>query len=331
MRLSTAEGAERVSQVGHNGFVQMNSNAIISHLNSLLLSRFLRWRVRKAPVGKTDLGQAALMEELRQRLIHIEQKADGISEQLNSIVEATPSQIAHSDQPFGNTTYAQFGEDLIIMNIFHMLGILQPSYVDIGAHHPFNISNTALLYERGSRGINVEANPNLMGEFQRYRSEDINLNVGVGPSKGCLNFYFIDDWSGRNTFSRGAAEAFVRENSRFRIQKIEPIEVVTLNEIITEHANGRFPDFLTLDIEGLDFEILHTTTFSVDRPVVICVEALSGNDTDNSQSLTNLLRARGYLPYVRTVGNVIFVHYMAARALGLAATPSDSPTGTFSV
>jgi hypothetical protein len=64
----------------------------------------------------------------------------------------------HRDQWFGGRTYAQHGDDLAVLNIFKRLGIERPSYLDVGAYHPFDLSNTALLYERGSRGINVEPN-----------------------------------------------------------------------------------------------------------------------------------------------------------------------------
>ncbi len=69
--------------------------------------------------------------------------------------------MTHPDQRFGGVTHAQHGDDIIIRAVFDNLGIDNPSYLDIGAHHPTNISNTKLFYDAGSRGINVEANPNL--------------------------------------------------------------------------------------------------------------------------------------------------------------------------
>jgi hypothetical protein len=58
----------------------------------------------------------------------------------------------HPHQWYGGRTYAQHGDDLAIINLFNCLRIRQPSYLDIGAHHPFHLSNTALLYQRGSAG-----------------------------------------------------------------------------------------------------------------------------------------------------------------------------------
>src|SRR5437763_16778861 len=101
----------------------------------------------------------AKLSEAIARLIHIELKVDRIIAAGSGDMPAIP--IGHPDQGFGGRTYAQFGEDLIFLNIFALLGINTPSYIDVGAHHPVNISNTALLYERGCRGIKIDANPDL--------------------------------------------------------------------------------------------------------------------------------------------------------------------------
>src|ERR1035437_2058923 len=81
-------------------------------------------------------------------------------------------------------SYSQCGDDLNIDYVFRWRGIAHPSYIDIGANHPYSISNTAIFYENGCRGINVEANPQLIFVFQAARPDDINLNVGIGDKEG---------------------------------------------------------------------------------------------------------------------------------------------------
>lgn len=63
---------------------------------------------------------------------------------------------------FKKISYSQCGEDLIVSFIFNRLGILNPNYIDIGAHHPYKLSNTAFFYESGSRGINIEPDQNYL-------------------------------------------------------------------------------------------------------------------------------------------------------------------------
>lgn len=213
----------------------------------------------------------------------------------------------HPDQPFGAVSYAQFGEDLLLLNLFSALGIERPSYLDVGAHHPVNCSNTALLYARGSRGVCIEANPNLVPAFADMRPEDLTLNVGCSPQAGTLDFYMIDHASGRNTFDRATAEAFVAAHPQFSIREIRQIPVLPLDEIVARHCGGRWPDFLSLDVEGLDFAVLEASLLNgAEGPRVICVEAVAGNDTDSSSAIERLLAARGFLPAARTVANIIF-------------------------
>lgn len=248
----------------------------------------------------------AKIEEMRQRLINIEIKVDQLSPtgETNSRGAAYAG---HPDQVFGSSTYAQHGDDLVILNIFHNIGISRPSYMDIGAHHPVNISNTALLYKLGCRGVNIEPNPNLFENFKAQRQEDTNLNIGVAKESGVLDFYMIDDFSGRNTFDKRTAEDFVRKNPMFSIRSVQPIPVKNLNDVIAQ-TGGEFPDFLTLDVEGLDYEILESFDFSKTRPKVICVEFISGDGSNVHSGIKALMSERGYFLYFKTVGNAFYVH-----------------------
>lgn len=219
------------------------------------------------------------------------------------------------EQVFGSTTYAQCGDDLYFANIFGLLNIEKPNYLDIGAHHPFDGSNTALLYQRGSRGVVVEANPDLIDNFCRERPKDTILNVGVGPRPGTLPFYRIDDWSGRNTFSKTTAEEFVGKHPQFKISDVIQIEVVTLNDIVQKYCEGKFPDLLSIDAEGMDFEILESADFSQTKPKIICAEIVTGADVISTANISQLLKTRGFVPYVRTWGNAIFVNAEVSERL----------------
>src|SRR6185437_15341725 len=150
------------------------------------------------------------------------------------------------DQGFGHLTYSQFGEDLMVVNIFALLDVQQPTYLDVGANHPLLGSNTALFYARSSRGAIVEANPHLMPIWRELRPGDLALNVGVAPARGELPFHFIDDFSGRNTFHQEYADALTRQDQRFTVQNTKIIQTLPINDIVAEHLDGRWPDFLTV-------------------------------------------------------------------------------------
>jgi FkbM family methyltransferase len=208
--------------------------------------------------------------------------------------------MAHPDQLFGDKSYAQHGDDLVIRAIFHSLGITCPSYLDLGAHHPENISNTKLFYDTGSRGINVEANPNLHKLFLEQRPQDINLNVGVGIKSGFQDFYMIDGESGRNSFIKEVAEGFVMDYPEFAITEVRQIPIFTVEQIL---HHRRIPDFLSIDIEGMDFEVLQSIDFRRYPFKVVCVEIQPYSEED----IRTLMHNVGYYSIIKCGSNLIFV------------------------
>ena len=207
---------------------------------------------------------------------------------------------------FGRVSYSQTGEDLIIAHIFRMLGVETPSYLDIGANHPYRFNNTAALYLNGSRGVNVEPDPDLFHLLAAERPEDVNLNVGIGDREGVLPFYLLSE-STLNTFSKPDAENSEKEG--YRITGTRDIPVRTLENVLREHLRGRFPEFLSLDTEGFDEKILHGMDFD-GPPLVICAETSAFSAKRPGEKKTDLidfLVSKGYQPYADTHINTIFV------------------------
>lgn len=208
------------------------------------------------------------------------------------------------DQWFGDKTYSQHGEDLFILNAFHLMGIDKPSYLDLGAHHPTEISNTALLYQRGSRGVNVEANPRLIASFDYHRPEDRNVNCAVGATEGRANFYMYDELSGRNTLCEEEHKIVSEKYPSLQITKTIEVPVFTANQIVYKFCDGVFPDLLSVDIEGLDFDVLNSCNFSESKPKIICVEVRQ----DTKRDFHGLMSKEGYFCVCRFIENLIFVH-----------------------
>ena len=234
---------------------------------------------------------------LEERMIHIEDKLnEALSNDMNDFC---------FDQKWGGRTYAQYGDDIIIINIFNNLNIEKFSYIDIGAHHPYKISNTALLYEYGYRGINIEANPNLIEAFYKMRPQDKNLNVGVGVSECELPFYMIDDYSGRNSFDKVTVENFCKKCPEFSISEIRNIKVLPLYSIIDKYCDGKFPEFMSIDIEGIGYEVLSSLKKD-NSPIVIDVEVNTMSNIDDN-AMVVMLKDKGYEPYFKCHANLIFV------------------------
>lgn len=208
---------------------------------------------------------------------------------------------------FANTSYSQCGEDLIIKHVFAGLGIIRPSYIDIGAYHPFHLNNTALFYANGARGINIEPNLGKFKLFVNARRKDINLNVGVARKPAILDYYEIAN-PALNTFSKEEAENSVKEG--YKIIRISKVKVETLENILQKYWKRQFPHLLSLDAEGMEFEILKEINFRKNYPYVICVETLSFSTSGKGvkdYQLIKYIEKQGYLSYADTNINTIFV------------------------
>lgn len=209
---------------------------------------------------------------------------------------------------YAQTSFSQSGEDLIVKFIFNNLGIKNPTYLDIGAHHPFYLSNTALFYMNGSTGINVEPDPDLFKAFLTHRKKDININIGIGDQKGVSDFYIISSPT-LNTFSKEDAENYTKEGN-YNITSVKKIPINSVTNIINEKNNGEFPQFLNVDAEGVDELIIKSINYTHNYPLVICIETISfstsGKGVKNT-SLINFISNNGYIVYADTNINTIFV------------------------
>ena len=103
-------------------------------------------------------------------------------------------------------SYSWEGEDICARKLMiDIFGVTKGFYVDVGAHHPFNLSNTALLYSEGWRGINIDATPGSMEILRTYRPDDINLEIAVASEPGVQMFSCFT-----NTALKNSAGAFVK-------------------------------------------------------------------------------------------------------------------------
>ncbi|WJN57197.1 FkbM family methyltransferase [Pseudomonas sp. SO81] len=172
-------------------------------------------------------------------------------------------------------SYAQNFEDVILERLFKSRKI--GFYVDIGACHPIYDSVTHHFYLKGWSGINVEPQPKLFIELKAARERDINLQYCVGAQSGNQTFYITRD-IGTSTLNQVIAEQYREERS---IDQELTVELVTLNQIWSEHVGDRQVDFMKIDVEGYEREVLSGADFSLVAPSVLVIEAT----IPNSQAL----------------------------------------------
>lgn len=203
-------------------------------------------------------------------------------------------------------SYSQEGEDMILRRLFEN----QQSgfYIDVGAHHPRRFSNTYFFYKKGWSGINIDAMPGSMIAFNKFRPRDINIEKPISDKKQVLTYYAFND-PALNGFSKELSEIRNSHSSYF-IKFTKDIETTTLEDILDKNLpKNQEIDFLSIDVEGLDFMVLRSNNFEKYKPKVILIEILEFNLNDiKNNEIAKYLRFYDYSIYAKTVNTNIFIN-----------------------
>jgi FkbM family methyltransferase len=168
------------------------------------------------------------------------------------------------------TSYSQRFEDLY-------LGCCFPEqrdgfYIDIGAGHPVYDNVSFAFYLRGWRGIAVEPNPWLSQLAQGVRPRDRNLQSLVGAAEGDAAFHLVNEFHGLSTMI--ADHARKAESEFGKASQSLTMPVTTLAALCEQHAPASF-EFLKIDVEGAEDDVIRGGDWKRFRPKVVVIEALA--------------------------------------------------------
>lgn len=211
----------------------------------------------------------------------VEINADASDATLLEIVKVAPARVH----------YSQLGEDCLLWHYFH--SVTGGFYVDVGCHHPTRYSNTHLLHRfRGWRGINIDADASAIAKFREARPMDINLALGIGASSGEREFTTFRDGA-VNTFDPAIAR---HQEISFGAPTISNVTIRPLAEVLAEHVPaGTSIDYMDIDCEGLDHEVVASNDWAVFRPRIITVEIFGLQlETPLSNPTVAFLKEQGY-------------------------------------
>lgn len=200
-------------------------------------------------------------------------------------------------------SFAQYGEDVIVKGLLlaHAKERYREKkifYLDIGANHPVNMSNTWLFYEEGMMGVLVEPNSALHEEIARTRPRDILIKGAVATGDEKEADFFIP----RHHELASLRSDFINAYHKQRGLSGDAIECVRVQ---TFDINAV--------VEGADLDILRSLDLTRYRPTIICVEPSTGivgcGLEDNDELIKNYLADQGYVFAAATPANMIYLNY----------------------
>lgn len=200
-----------------------------------------------------------------------------------------------------NLTFSQEGEDSVLQRIFERKSI--GFYIDVGSHHPQRFSNTYRFYLRGWNGINIDPLPGSKARFDALRQRDINIEVGISDHPCELTYYSFQE-PAFNTFDRKVAET--RESP---LLSAVQVRVHRLSDVLDQHLEpDQKIDFLTIDVEGLDIQVLRSNDWRRYRPSYVLAEALGIRDVAQvlKSELHGYMVLQGYSLFAKCVNTLFF-------------------------
>ena len=163
--------------------------------------------------------------------------------------------------------YSHWGVDLIITKLLNSKN--KGIYIDVGCHHPFLNNHSYLLYKSGWEGINIDLDYNSIDMFNFFRKSDVNIQTAVTDHKGEVDLFFYHNRAAKNTISK-------EFGSDAKEQK--KINSDTLNNII---ENSKFKnsiiDFISIDVEGNEMNVLNGFNLKKYKPKLILLEFILPN------------------------------------------------------
>ena len=207
-------------------------------------------------------------------------------------------------------TYSFGGCDILINYVLKK--ITNGFYIDIGCQNPISNNNTYLLYKRGWKGLNIDLDQKNIDLFNIARPKDINLCLAISSEIKEENLYFYHDGSPINSLS-----------PKLSIYKKDTPFVKKVNTELLENVLKKFKiksfDYINIDVEGHEFEVLKNFDIELYKPKVVSVEYLdfTMNELEfKNNKLENIINSELYKYFIKnnyyfvnwTHSDLIFVH-----------------------
>jgi len=186
-------------------------------------------------------------------------------------------------------SYSQNFEDVILERYFKDKN--DGFYIDIGAADTKIHSVTKHFYDKGWHGINVEPSPVLYGLLQQERTRDINLNIVVCEQDGLVEFFDIPK-AGLSSINKEYVDSAMNnilqlnyDGNKLDAINTSLLESSRLENLFEKYTKNVEVDFLKIDVEGAEEQVIKSNNWSLFRPKVLVIEATLPNTQIESYKL----------------------------------------------
>lgn len=190
-----------------------------------------------------------------------------------------------------NISFSKSGEDI---QLKQLLGANHKGiYVDVGCWDPVKASNSYYFHLRGWKGICIDPNPQMKNLFLLKRPSDIFVNHAIGTDNENLTYYMLEDqYSSMNTLDFD----FIKDNKlEDKIVNKISITTVSLKYVLEKYINENEKiDFLDIDAERFDLNVLKSNDWEKFRPRVILIETSLDLKADYESEISQFLTGKNY-------------------------------------
>ncbi|TSA43994.1 FkbM family methyltransferase [bacterium] len=186
-------------------------------------------------------------------------------------------------------SYGHQGEDAVLQAMLKW--VKKGVYVDVGAYHPTLYSNTYAFYKKGWRGLVIDPNVDMQPLYALIRPRDTFMHVAVSAMPEEKKYYMFEDGA-YNTFDEQRAKEW-QELRNLNLKDVRTVSFKPLSQIVHEQ-NIEHIDFLNIDVEGMDFEVLKTHDFSIPTRVIAIEDETFNPDKPHENQIYTYLHGKGY-------------------------------------
>jgi FkbM family methyltransferase len=196
--------------------------------------------------------------------------------------------------------HAQFGEDRILERIFSDQG--HGYCVEVGAYDGRTGSASYLFEQKGWDCLLVEPIPGLADEIRRHRRSVVR-NCAVSAQEGEATFYVAEDVEQMSTLVLTPGHQEWIHDAGGAVTTIT-VPTTRLDTLLAEVGFPRI-DFITIDVEGHESEVLRGFSLEKHRPRVVILE---DNAEEGQSTVSRYMAECGYLNFKRTGVNEWYAH-----------------------